>query len=132
MRWESNRHRFWAITCVRTTTCPIPLERDEGEYAYSGQSLLQGIPPTHWLITRNFEVLTSPTIVPPPTHHQSNSSGNATHFAAARVRRCVALAEPAKSMCMPVPGLEWITSWPLNEAIRFLLCYFCCELPFYE
>ncbi len=30
---------------LRITTFPIPLERDEGEYAYAGQLILEGIPP---------------------------------------------------------------------------------------
>ena len=44
----------WAIVLViiffaamvRIRLLDIPLERDEGEYAYTGQLLLQGIPPT--------------------------------------------------------------------------------------
>ncbi len=35
-----------AIACaIRIHLLPVPLERDEGEYAYSGQLILQGIPP---------------------------------------------------------------------------------------
>src|SRR6185436_17342153 len=30
---------------VRARLLPIPLERDEGEYAYAGQLILQGVPP---------------------------------------------------------------------------------------
>src|ERR1035438_1900019 len=30
---------------LRIHTFPIPLERDEGEYSYAGQLMLQGIPP---------------------------------------------------------------------------------------
>jgi hypothetical protein len=33
------------VIVVRVRLLPIPLERDEGEYAYSGQLLLDGIPP---------------------------------------------------------------------------------------
>src|ERR1700704_7145656 len=33
------------IVTIRIRLLGIPLERDEGEYAYSGQLLLQGIPP---------------------------------------------------------------------------------------
>ncbi len=33
------------IAAVRVRTLHFPLERDEGEYAYSGQLILQGIPP---------------------------------------------------------------------------------------
>lgn len=34
-----------ATALIRIHLLPIPLERDEGEYAYSGQLMLQGIPP---------------------------------------------------------------------------------------
>ena len=34
-----------AATAVRLRLLDIPLDRDEGEYAYFGQLLLQGIPP---------------------------------------------------------------------------------------
>jgi hypothetical protein len=34
-----------AVTCARIRLLGLPLERDEGEYAYTGQLLLQGIPP---------------------------------------------------------------------------------------
>ena len=47
--------RRWALLClvlvlvvsavVRLKSIDIPLERDEGEYAYGGQLLLQGVPP---------------------------------------------------------------------------------------
>src|SRR5262245_21737252 len=30
---------------VRVRLCSMPLERDEGEYAYAGQLILQGVPP---------------------------------------------------------------------------------------
>jgi hypothetical protein len=34
------------LTCaIRIHLRNIPLERDEGEYAYSGQLMLQGVPP---------------------------------------------------------------------------------------
>src|SRR5438105_11028076 len=36
---------FGMIAAIRIRLLGIPLERDEGEYAYSGQLLLQGIPP---------------------------------------------------------------------------------------
>jgi 4-amino-4-deoxy-L-arabinose transferase-like glycosyltransferase len=36
---------FSLTTAVRIRLLGIPLERDEGEYAYAGQLLLQGIPP---------------------------------------------------------------------------------------
>src|ERR1051326_2082525 len=47
------RHRVWIVmsllllfvTSVRLRLLHMPLERDEGEYAYSGQLILQGIPP---------------------------------------------------------------------------------------
>ncbi|MGA3239332.1 MAG: glycosyltransferase family 39 protein [Bryobacteraceae bacterium] len=34
-----------ATALIRIHLLPIPLERDEGEYAYAGQLILQGIPP---------------------------------------------------------------------------------------
>jgi hypothetical protein len=37
------------VGVVRWRTRAVPLERDEGEYAYAGQLLLQGIPPYRWL-----------------------------------------------------------------------------------
>ena len=33
------------VTLIRLRFLEFPLERDEGEYAYSGQLMLQGIPP---------------------------------------------------------------------------------------
>ena len=33
------------VIVIRIRLLGIPLERDEGEYAYAGQLLLQGIPP---------------------------------------------------------------------------------------
>ena len=33
------------VVCVRVRLLDVPLERDEGEYAYTGQLILQGIPP---------------------------------------------------------------------------------------
>ena len=33
------------VGCIRVRLLAMPLERDEGEYAYAGQLLLQGIPP---------------------------------------------------------------------------------------
>src|SRR5215470_19138609 len=33
------------VIAVRVRLLAIPLERDEGEYAYAGQLMLQGIPP---------------------------------------------------------------------------------------
>ena len=36
---------FSLTTVIRIRLLGIPLERDEGEYAYAGQLLLQGIPP---------------------------------------------------------------------------------------
>ena len=33
------------VVCVRIRLLDVPLERDEGEYAYTGQLMLQGIPP---------------------------------------------------------------------------------------
>src|SRR5712664_4161905 len=46
-------HRAWLVMAllilfvgaVRLRLRDMPLERDEGEYAYSGQLMLQGIPP---------------------------------------------------------------------------------------
>jgi hypothetical protein len=33
------------VVCVRVRLMNVPLERDEGEYAYMGQLILQGVPP---------------------------------------------------------------------------------------
>ena len=33
------------VAAIRLRLLNLPLERDEGEYAYSGQLMLQGIPP---------------------------------------------------------------------------------------
>ena len=35
------------VGAVRVRLLGTPLERDEGEYAYAGQLILQGIPPYH-------------------------------------------------------------------------------------
>src|SRR5882762_9918391 len=47
------RHRAWIVVgltvlfvlAVRVRLRDMPLERDEGEYAYAGQLILQGVPP---------------------------------------------------------------------------------------
>ena len=36
---------FTLVVAIRIRLLEIPLERDEGEYAYAGQLILQGIPP---------------------------------------------------------------------------------------
>ena len=36
---------FGLVIAIRIRLLGIPLERDEGEYAYTGQLMLQGIPP---------------------------------------------------------------------------------------
>jgi hypothetical protein len=36
---------FGVVIAIRIRLLGIPLERDEGEYAYAGQLILQGIPP---------------------------------------------------------------------------------------
>src|SRR5438034_6726644 len=36
---------FGLVLTIRIRLLGIPLERDEGEYAYAGQLMLQGIPP---------------------------------------------------------------------------------------
>src|ERR1700675_418270 len=36
---------FVLVIAIRIRLLGIPLERDEGEYAYAGQLMLQGIPP---------------------------------------------------------------------------------------
>src|SRR5437870_9653862 len=36
---------FGLVLFIRVRLLDIPLERDEGEYAYAGQLMLQGIPP---------------------------------------------------------------------------------------
>ena len=52
---RNSRVRFWAwlvvlavllfVGFIRVRLLDMPLERDEGEYAYAGQLILQGIPP---------------------------------------------------------------------------------------
>lgn len=52
LKWAS-RHKAWLlvglavllVVCVRVRLRDMPLERDEGEYAYAGQLILQGVPP---------------------------------------------------------------------------------------
>ena len=39
------------VICVRIRLLDFPLERDEGEYAYAGQLILQGIPPYTMVIS---------------------------------------------------------------------------------
>ena len=39
---------------VRLRLAGVPLERDEGEYAYAGQLILQGIPPYHLAYNMKF------------------------------------------------------------------------------
>src|SRR5689334_239895 len=61
-RWKDGRAWSWAIlACVLVFTAGVrfrlrdmPLERDEGEYAYAGQSLLHGIPPWKGVYTMKF------------------------------------------------------------------------------
>src|SRR5438876_11211209 len=36
---------FGLVLAIRIRLLGIPLERDEGEYAYAGQLMLQGVPP---------------------------------------------------------------------------------------
>ncbi|HEV3098218.1 MAG TPA: glycosyltransferase family 39 protein [Candidatus Udaeobacter sp.] len=36
---------FGVVITIRTRLLGVPLERDEGEYAYAGQLILQGVPP---------------------------------------------------------------------------------------
>ena len=52
--WDTlRRHRAWLLVAlallfvlvVRVRLRSMPLERDEGEYAYAGQLILQGVPP---------------------------------------------------------------------------------------
>jgi len=51
--WKLTSRSFWAIAfliilffgLIRFRLRDMPLERDEGEYAYAGQLMLQGIPP---------------------------------------------------------------------------------------
>ncbi len=50
---KSSRILWWillalvvtVVILIRVRLLAFPLERDEGEYAYSGQLMLQGIPP---------------------------------------------------------------------------------------
>ena len=41
----SGDNRFTLVVAIRIRLLGIPLERDEGEYAYAGQLILQGVPP---------------------------------------------------------------------------------------
>lgn len=43
--WALATIAFTLVTAIRIRLLGIPLERDEGEYAYAGQLILQGIPP---------------------------------------------------------------------------------------
>jgi hypothetical protein len=43
--WAAIALTILCICCVRVRLGDLPLERDEGEYAYAGQLMLQGIPP---------------------------------------------------------------------------------------
>ncbi len=43
-----------AVASIRVRLLQIPLERDEGEYAYAGQLMLQGIPP--YLLAANMKL----------------------------------------------------------------------------
>jgi hypothetical protein len=43
--WAVATIAFALIVAIRIRLLGIPLERDEGEYAYAGQLILQGIPP---------------------------------------------------------------------------------------
>src|SRR4029450_11641591 len=45
---------FTLIIAIRIRLLGIPLERDEGEYAYAGQLILQGIPPYQLLYNMKF------------------------------------------------------------------------------
>jgi hypothetical protein len=36
---------FGVVVAIRIRLLGVPLERDEGEYAYAGQLILQGVPP---------------------------------------------------------------------------------------
>src|SRR5689334_6160549 len=42
------------VVFVRLRIADVPLERDEGEYAYAGQLILQGIPPYQLLYNMKF------------------------------------------------------------------------------
>lgn len=46
---------------IRYRLRDMPLERDEGEYAYSGQLMLQGIPPYKLAYNRSCPESTPPT-----------------------------------------------------------------------
>ena len=43
--WALATIAFTLVIAIRIRLLGIPLERDEGEYAYAGQLILQGIPP---------------------------------------------------------------------------------------
>ncbi|TMP95942.1 MAG: hypothetical protein E6L08_00160, partial [Verrucomicrobia bacterium] len=44
-RWVLAAIAFGLTLAIRIRLLGVPLERDEGEYAYAGQLMLQGIPP---------------------------------------------------------------------------------------
>ena len=45
MWWVLAVAAFLVVVAIRVRLLGIPLERDEGEYAYAGQLMLQGVPP---------------------------------------------------------------------------------------
>src|SRR5436853_6134235 len=45
---------FGLVVAIRIRLLAIPLERDEGEYAYAGQLMLEGIPPYHLAYNMKF------------------------------------------------------------------------------
>jgi hypothetical protein len=51
---DSGGNRFRCRYCHQIRLLGIPLERDEGEYAYAGQLILQGIPPCNLAYNMKF------------------------------------------------------------------------------
>lgn len=52
--WIAFAATLLVVVSVRIRLLGIPLERDEGEYAYTGQLLLQGVPPYALVYTMKF------------------------------------------------------------------------------
>ena len=56
------------VAYVRPRLVDVPLERDEGEYAYTGQLILEGIPPYQLAYNMKFR---GPTTPMPPSWRSS-------------------------------------------------------------
>ena len=52
---------FGLVIAIRIRLLGVPLERDEGEYAYAGQLILQGVTPYTLAYNMKFPGTTQPT-----------------------------------------------------------------------